>query len=425
MTDSAALPDAIAPATRDIALREWREGWPVVVAGIFGFMLLSLGMMSMGAFMAPMQKAFGWSRTDYSIGLSVYAVAGVFLAPLVGAVIDRYDTRLVAVTGSLAVGVSFSLFATVDGSLGTWFALWLLYAVANQLIMLTIWSSAVARAFAVSRGLAISVTMFGSAAAAVVAPILANWLIEDYGFRTAFVAMGVGGGGLVAAVSWFAFASEKQRRTAAMASEAPTVPLSGMTLSEGLRSPIFVKLALVLFVTYLMVLSISVHLIPLLTAAGLSRAAAVFVGGSYGVSMILGKVIAGMAIDRFSGRLVAALFIALLAAALAMLALPAQSLASAIVAVFLYGLSFGGIAPIYPYLTSRYFGLRSFGKLFGVLTALYSLAYAVGPLLAGRIFDLTRSYFLFLTGAIPAVLLAVALVVSLGPYPDFAGRRGS
>ena len=121
------------------ALREWQAGWAVVLAGMFGFALLSLGSTSMGAFMAPVTASLGFSRSQFSAGLSAYALVGIVMGPLVGVLIDKFGERTVAITGSLLVGLTFSLFATATGNFIYWLALWLLYACANQLIMTTVW----------------------------------------------------------------------------------------------------------------------------------------------------------------------------------------------------------------------------------------------------------------------------------------------
>jgi MFS family permease len=189
---------------------------------------------------------------------------------------------------------------------------------------------------------------------------------------------------------------------------------------QGLRSMALVKLGLVALASYGLLMSLSLHLIPILTAGGIARDTAVVVAGSYGLSMILGNVIAGLGVDRVSGRVVMVVCLVVLSASCALLALPTPSLKLAAVSVFLFGLSFGGIGPTLPYLATRYFGLRSFGRLFGILNSLCALAAAIGPLLAGFVYDMTHSYLLFLLGAIVALLIAILLVASLGPYPDFS-----
>src|SRR5882757_9002688 len=127
MSDSSALDGSattLSPPSRGAALQEWRGGWPVVVAGFFGFVLLSLGNMSVGAFMKPVTTDLHWTRSDFSIGLSVYAFVGVVMGPVVGALVDKWGVRLVAVIGSLLVGVTFALFATATGAIAPWLILW-------------------------------------------------------------------------------------------------------------------------------------------------------------------------------------------------------------------------------------------------------------------------------------------------------------
>ncbi len=91
-------------------------------------------------------------------------------------------------------------------------------------------------------------------------------------------------------------------------------------------------------------------------------------------------------------------------------------MASAVLA----GAAFGGFAPTYPFLATRFLGLRNFGKLFGALACAYAIGSGLGPWIAGYVHDMTHSYAPFLYGCLPALALAVVLCLSLGPYPDFA-----
>ena len=191
-----------------------------------------------------------------------------------------------------------------------------------------------------------------------------------------------------------------------------------MTLSEAVRSLTFVKLAIASFLAYAVRLAITIHLIPMLSAGGLTRGTAVMIGGSYGLSMIIGQILSGVAMDRFSARWVAALWLVVQSVSLALLMLPPRPIALPIGAVFLFGISMGGMAPTFPYLTSRYFGLRSFGRLFGIIASLSALGFATGPLLAGYVYDVSASYVPFLAAAIPALLFSMLLIVLLGRYPD-------
>ena len=197
----------------------------------------------------------------------------------------------------------------------------------------------------------------------------------------------------------------------------------GMTTGEALRSIAFIKLCVAMFIANFVPLALTIHLIPLLSAGGLTRESAVLIGGSYGLTMFIGQIVGGLAFDRVSARLVAAIGFAVMIASLALLMLPVHPIAVPMVAVLAFGFAIGGLSPLFPYLTSRYFGLESFGRLFGVLSSLSAAAYATGPLAAGYVFDATHSYRPFLAGSIPAIVLTILLIVSLGRYPDQAEAK--
>jgi predicted MFS family arabinose efflux permease len=412
---ASAAADMAAGTTGGTALDEWRKGWPVVLAGIFGNGLLSMGFMAMGTFMAPLETAFGWTRTDVALGYLVYPFSAI-LAPFVGMLIDARGERHVGIFGAILSGLAFALFATSNGSTAYWIALWMLYASVNQFIMLTVWSSAVANAFVVSRGLAMSIALSGAALAATFVPFLTNVLIEQIGWRGAFVAMGLGGGGIVAFVCFLGLPARdpgKAARAAAQSSDP-----SGMTIGQALGSPAYIKLVVATFIVYLLLQGLMTHLVPVLSSDGLSRDEAVKVAGSLGVGMIAGKLVIGAMLDRWDARIVATISLVLLAAAFAMLSVAGAPEWSRFAAVLLFGLSAGGIAPIFPYLVARIFGTASFGRLYGAMTTVYAVANALGPVGGAKVYDHTHSYAMLLITAPIALLVPLAMILTLGKMPE-------
>ena len=96
------------------------------------------------------------------------------------------------------------------------------------------------------------------------------------------------------------------------------------------------------------------------------------------------------------------------------------SLPLAIFCALIVGISVGAEMEVASYLSSRYFGMRNFGTLFGIIVGLISLASGVGPLIASHIHDRLGSYDLALTFAVPMSLAASILIFTLGRYPDRA-----
>lgn len=104
--------------------------------------------------------------------------------------------------------------------------------------------------------------------------------------------------------------------------------------------------------------------------------------------------------------------------ALLLLAYPGDVTIAA-VAVLVLGLSLGIELDAVAYLSTRHFGMRNFGVLFGTISGLLALATGLGPFFVSLVYDNTRSYDLALIAYIPLALLASALFFSLGRYPTF------
>jgi len=84
--------------------------------------------------------------------------------------------------------------------------------------------------------------------------------------------------------------------------------------------------------------------------------------------------------------------------------------------IFLVGLGMGAEVDVIACLTSRYFRLPAFGKLYGYAFASYTLGGALGPWLMGLGYDRSGSYASVLIGFLLATLLAAAPMTRLGPH---------
>ena len=84
--------------------------------------------------------------------------------------------------------------------------------------------------------------------------------------------------------------------------------------------------------------------------------------------------------------------------------------------VLLVGLGLGAEVDVIAYLTSRYFGLRAFSKIYSSAFAAFTLAAALGPLVMGVGFDLTGAYNAPLGALFASTLVATVMMTRLGPY---------
>jgi MFS family permease len=167
-----------------------------------------------------------------------------------------------------------------------------------------------------------------------------------------------------------------------------------------------------------------IHLVPMLTDRGISVERAAFASSLLGVALLIGRVFTGYFLDRFFGPYVAMLLFSGVAVGISLFLTGAGG-SLPLLAVFLVGLGMGAEADIIAYLTSRYFGLRSFGEIYGYLFATFTLAGALGPVLMGVGFDHLGSYRAPLLFFLAATLVATALLSRLGPYIYRPTRRES
>jgi MFS family permease len=403
------------------AAAEWRSGWPLVVACTIGLTLLSVGFISSGTFFHSLEQEFHWSRSTITSAFIVYAIPGTLLAPPVGVLLDRFGTRAVALPGAVLVGASIALFSTLDGSLIQWLAFWLLLASTTQLIMNSIWQAAISNHFHAGRKLALGIATMGTGIATFVAPLLANYLIEQYGWRDAYVILGLGWGGLVAVVGFFMLHDHRSRRgRAKAAAAAPVAALTGLSVRDGLRSAAFVRITAAVLICNLLNLALIVHLVELLHWGGLVRDTAVLVAASFGIAMLVGNLAFGLIGDRIPAKFLCATVVASPAISCALLLHPTDSALQRALAVSIFGLSCGMQGPAYTYLSTRYYGMKNFGAIRGFTTSGLAVAAAVAPFIGGVIYDRTHSYQALLIAGIPCLLVAGLLVLTLGPYPRFA-----
>lgn len=404
---------------------EWRRNWAVVLSGALGFALASVTVYSLGPFIAPLEAEFGWSRAEITSGMTLYSVLGILLTPIMGVAIDRYGPRRIALYGIFGYFLSFAALSLTTNSLFVWLSLWFVLAIFSAPMKPTTWTAGVSSVFDSGRGLAISVMLCGAALGSSLTPILSTWLIDAYGWRTAYIGVIASFVLLVGPVVALAFTSAQDRqrlagRTGGAEHKAHAgVQLAGVGWREGLRTWKFARLAGAATVTTLVVISFVSNLVPILSDQGIDRTRAAGIAGLIGVSTIVGRLVGGVLLDRINGGIVGAVSLLMpVVSALLVLAHPGSA-SAATAAVLILGLSLGAELDCVAYLATRHFGMRNFGTIFGVISGLLAFASGAGPFLVNLSYDLTRNYDLALEAYVPASLVASALFLSLGGYPVF------
>jgi predicted MFS family arabinose efflux permease len=405
------------------AAQEWRENWTLVLSAAIGFSFMSIMTTSMGAFIGPLVREFHWSRTVVSMGLPIAGVVSVLLSPFVGMFIDRSGPRRLAIPGLAAMILCTASFGLADGSIVQWVGLWVVYALVTLSVTVNVWSAAVARAFTAGRGLALGLVLAGTAVAQAAAPVISTWLIERYGWRAAFPTMAITWGGFAFILCLLFFRSPTDGQVRGKARDTSALP--GLTVAQAWRDPGLWRIAVSTFLLMVLTIGLLIHQIPILIEAGVTADRAALLAGAGGLAGVVGKLVTGVLVDRFRANWVGGVTLGFTAFAFLLLIDGVRSPVLIVIAMLINGYSAGTKLQICSYLTARYGGLRKFGTIYGFIGSLVSLGSALGPLLAGVVYDRTGSYDLFLVAGTVGCLFCGLLIVTLPRYPDWStGEAG-
>jgi len=408
------MPEA---AESHVAPSEWRQHWPAVLAASSGMALAATISYSTALFIAPLEKEFGWSRANISSGHVIAGLFTIFCSPWTGWLVDRFGCRRVGLIAAVAMCISLAMLSLAGPSLWSWYALWLVVAVAVVLIQPMVWTSGVTSLFHERRGLALAFTLCGSSFCSVVTPPLTYWLITHLGWRLAFVGLAAIWGAVTLPILLLFLTSATDKARRARRAPVPRLPHAGREVRQIMLTRRFLTLLIAGFCFGMVVVPAVVTIVPLLSANGIAASKAAGIAASVGFASIFGRLNIGLMLDRLPGRFIAAACATLPIIAYAILIARPGSVPAATVATLVLGLALGAELDILAYLVSRYFPIRNFGTLFGTIGGFITLASSVGPVALNKVYDLTHSYQPALWGLIPLCLLAALLMLTLGDYP--------
>jgi predicted MFS family arabinose efflux permease len=398
--------DGCAPA-------EWLRGWTVVLSSGLGIAISVTHVFTIGLFLDPLHSAFGWTRSAVTAGPMISSTIGVLFSPAIGLAIDRWGPRPIALAGTTVFCVGTMTLAAVNASIWTWWGAWVLVSLGLLCLKPTVWTAALATLFDRGRGLAMGVALSGSGLGSALLPALTNHLIQTLGWREAYLIIGLVEALVVLPVLFFLFRDygSSSARNAVRVATAPG------TIRRILSSRKFWQLAIAGPIVGFSTSALVVHYTPILIAHGISRATAAALAALIGVGSVIGRIGSGFLLDRLNPSLVAGVSFALPLIAVALLLAFDGSSVEAVAVASILGLSFGAELDIVAYLTSRHFGIKRFGFVFGTIMGVLAWAIGGGPLAASVIFDKFGNYTVFLWFLIPVSLVSILLISTLGA-PD-------
>ncbi|MBS0517472.1 MAG: MFS transporter [Proteobacteria bacterium] len=389
-------------------------GWVVVGAGALMGCVAVGSMFSLAVFLQPMADATGWSRTGVSSAMTLDFLTMGVAAFGWGALTDRFGPRVVVLSGALLLGLGLVVASRATSLLEFQLAYGVLVGIAAGAIFAPLIAT-VTGWFDRHRSLAVSLVSAGMGVAPMTISPLARWLISAYDWRTAQLAIGILAWALLVPAAWLV-----RRAPVATGAAGQAMPGSGdpgMTVRQALQSSPFIVLALTFFCCCATHSGPIFHTVSYAIACGLAPMAAVTIYSAEGLAGLAGRIVFGLAGDRFGAKrvVVAGLLVQALAAGAYFFT---RHLGEFYAVAVVFGLAYGGVMPLYAVLAREYFPMRIMGTVFGAATMVSSLGMALGPALGGWIYDNYGNYGWLYIGSFGIGLGAAAIALAFPPLPS-------
>jgi len=406
-------------------------GW--LMLGVGGLGLFATGPAQsfiFSVYLTPLSESLSLSQTSVSSAYAFATLVAAFGLPYTGRLIDRLGVRNVMLWVGILFGLAAMAFSTVQNLIMLSIGFMLLRFLGQGSLMLSC-SNLVSQWFSAKRGFALSLMGLGFSLSVAAYPALANWLIEQVGWRQSWVWLGF--------LTWLLLlpmiivlvkskpetlglqpdgglpdseanaAQTEQQRLLADANV-------GLTLQQALRTSAFWVLAGGMGTLSMLVTALFFYQVPIFVNHGLDKQAAANLFSMTALGMVVFMPIHGRLLDRLPTQWMFAWALCLTAGSMIAIIF-VDSISLAIAYGILFGMNNAALHTAITYVWPRYFGRKHLGSIQGAAQTIGVVGASIGPLPLGIAYDLFGSY----NGAL--VLFALqpllfAVLVLLVKAPD-------
>jgi MFS family permease len=383
-------------------------GW-VIAATLAFTQTIAWGVLyySFGVFLTSVEADLGASRTAITGAFSLALLCSGLVAVPVGRWIDRHGARGLMTVGSILATALFLSLASVK-SLPLFYLIWAGIGFAMSMTLYEPAFAVVAVWFVRRRTGALALITFVAGLASTIFLPTAEWLRQEFGWRTAIFLLGLLLGATT--IPLYAFVLRRHPRDLGLVADGevvenrpnkpPKAAERSLSLQVALRDKSFWWMVLAFVLTTLSTLAITVHFIPYLLTRGIEPATAAQFAGLIGAMQVVGRMVITPLDRRLPRHLLTALIFTLQTVALLALLLP--GFIAVILFVILFGASAGAATLARPALIADHYGSAAFGQISGFMATCLTGARALAPVGAGALYVTFESY-------LPVIILAIIL----------------
>ncbi len=373
-------------------MRTQREGTsdPLLVAvcalGLAQITAWGTSYYCLGVLAGPIAADTGWSRSLVYLGFTVALLAMGAVSAWAGRAVDRYGAREVMSVGTVLVSAGLYALSLVRTE-GQYLVVWAFLGVGMRFVLYDAAFAALVQVLPSRGRRAISyLTLFG-AFASTVFWVVGHYLNEAAGWRQTVVAFAVINFAVCLPLNWIGLARRESARADGAAAAAAPASHDGPPLAGRMRAVAMALFALVMSLNGFVFAVVTVQLVPLLEAAGLATAAAVWVASMKGFAQFGGRLVEIAFGRSLRAITVARIAIGVLPLSFVLLALAGGRLEAIVAFTLLMGASQGVVTIVRGAVPLALFGAAGYGAVLGLLATPILVVNAVSPTLFALIVD--------------------------------------
>ena len=368
-------------------------GYVIVALSFFIGALAWGSQRTFGVFLDPLLKQFNWSRASASLAITIQMFVTGIMAILAGRLSDRFGPRAVLTVCGIFIGSGYLLLTKLSSLTQFYMLHGVVIGIGLAGISVPL-TSMVIRWFARQPGLMNGVVHAGLGFGITTIPPLATWLIARCEWRNAYLILGAMAGVLIIGGSQF-LKQEPTLVPLAPSGNRPQVKVfadtPSLTFQKALRTSAFWILSLLFFIDIYNVNTVMVHIVIHAEDTGLPTALAVSVLSVTAAMSIAGRIAAGALADRVGRKITVGIGMGLNTLAFLWIILSHDLWAYYLFAV-MFGLGGWSVGAVMSPFIAEYFGLKSHGVILDAATFVGTIGGAIGPWVAGKVFDTMKTY---------------------------------
>lgn len=404
--------------------REFAQHWPNLLGAGLGLALgPAINHYMMNLFGPPLIAEFGWTKAQFAL-VGVLGIAGMLVLPIAGRITDRFGARVATIIGFSAVPAGYFALSLQSGSIHEFYGILLFTYVLGVFATTFVFTRVVVERFDRARGLALSCLLSFPPLTGALAVQFIGDIIEDQGWRAGYRALAmVSALGGVAAVILIGRSPPQpvEQSTTGASSAAKGSRLNWADFRSIARKPVFLFLLAGMFFCNLPQVLVSSQMNIMLMENGASARFATTLVSAYAISVVVGRFMSGIALDRIPAHIVAIVALGLPAIGYVALASTFDAYWILTMAIVLVGLAQGAETDVSAILTSRKFSMAHYSFIFSLLMASMGIASALGSGVLSGTLAATGTFDLFLAFCALATVIGAICFFLTGRY----GREAS